>query len=183
MSTEHLVLGNITDFITGERLVETHDERARQQIARFLVETKGFSKRDIAVRRKILLSVDGQEAEARVDFVLQIEGRAFAVVIFGPGSLVSRERPALATARLLESYVVPVAVVTNGEDAEVLETNSGSVVAEGLTGIPDKTEAVSRMETFVPETLPEGRLEKERRILFAYDVLAEKECDEFTCSL
>ena len=182
MSTE-LVLGEIRDFITGEIIPETHDERERQKIARFLVKDKGFSKSDLRVRRTIDLNVDGVAATVRVDFVLQVEETAFAIIVFGPGSLVSRERPALAAARLLESYVIPFVVVTNGQDAEVLESETGSIVAEGLEGIPSKDQARLKMKNLTLAVLPEARLEKERRILFAFDVLAEKECDEYTCRL
>ncbi|MBW2175124.1 MAG: hypothetical protein JRF64_11100 [Deltaproteobacteria bacterium] len=105
------------------------------------------------------------------------------IVIFGPGSLVTRERPALAAARLVEGYEVPFTVVTNGQGAEVLETRSGEIIAEGLEKIPSKAEALQRLPTVSFETLSEERLAKERRILYAFEVLAEKECDEFTCSL
>ena len=183
MSTEHLVLGQTEDFITGEAIPDTYDERARQKIARLLVEDKGFSRSDVTVRRPLKLSIDGVAATVRVDFVLHVGQAAFAVIIFGPGSLVSRERPAVAAARLLEPYVVPYVVVTNGQDAEVLETKTGTIVAEGLEEIPSKDQACLQMKGITLERLSEIRLEKERRILFAFDVLAEKECDEYTCSL
>ena len=183
MSTHHLILGKTVDFITGETIVDTHDERARQKIARFLVEEKGYSKSDIEVRREIPLNVDGNRATAKVDFVIRLDGRAFAIIIFGPGSLVTRERSTLAAARLIESYAVPFAVVTNGKDAEVMETKSGHVIAQGLEAIPSKGEALERMRTLTFEMVPEKRLEKEERILYVFDVLAKRECDEFTCSL
>jgi hypothetical protein len=183
VSTHHLILGKTVDFITGETIVDTHDERARQKIARFLVEEKGYSKSDIEVRREIPLNVDGNRATAKVDFVIRLDGRAFAIIIFGPGSLVTRERSTLAAARLVESYAVPFAVVTNGKDAEVMETKSGHVIAEGLEAIPSKEEALERIRTLTFEKVPEKRLEKEKRILYVFDVLAERECDEFTCSL
>jgi len=183
MSTHHLILGETLDYITGQRIVDTHDERARQKIARFLVEEKGYSKDDIEVRREIPLDVDGNRATSKVDFVLRLDGKAFAIIIFGPGSLVSRERSTLAAARLVEDYEVPFAVVTNGEDAEVLETRSGRVIAEGLEAIPSKEEALERIGALAFEKVPEKRLEKEERILYVFDVLAERECDEFTCTL
>ncbi len=183
MSTAHLILGETVDYITGETIVDTHDERARQSIARFLVEEKGYAKDDIDVRRKIELTVDGEKGYSRVDFVIKVSGRPFAVVIFGPGSLVTRERSTLAAARLIEDQVVPLAVISNGKDAEVLDTRSGAVIAEELEGIPTKEQAVEKISRLICEKLPEDRLEKERRILFAFDVLAERECDEFTCSL
>ena len=183
MSTHHLILGETIDYITGQTIVDTDDERARQKVARFLVEEKGYSKEDIKVRREIPLNIDGNRATSKVDFVLRLDGKAFAIIIFGPGSLVSRERSTLAAARLVESYEVPFAVVTNGEAAEVLETRSGRVIAEGLEAIPSKEEALERIGALTLEKVPEKRLEKEERILYVFDVLAERECDEFTCTL
>lgn len=183
MMTHHLILGKTVDYITGQTIVDTHDERARQKIARFLVEEKGYSREDIEVRREIPLEVDGNKATSKVDFVLRLDGKAFAIIIFGPGSLVSRERSMLAAARLVESYEVPFAIVTNGEAAEVLETRSGRVIAEGLEAIPSKDEALGKIATLTFRKLSEKRLEKEQRILYVFDVLAERECDEFTCNL
>lgn len=183
MPTHHLILGKTVDFITGRTILDTHDERARQKIARFLVEEKGYSRDDIQVRREILLNVDGNKGAARVDFVIRVNGKAFAIIIFGPGSLVSRERSTVAAARLVENYEVPFAIVTNGKDAEVLETKSGHVIAEGLKAIPSKEEALERIQTLTFEKVPEKKLEKEKRILYTFDVLAQRECDEFTCDL
>jgi hypothetical protein len=147
------------------------------------VEDKGYLKGDIEVRREIPLTVDGEKGISRVDFVIRVADKAFAIIIFGPGSLVSRERPTVAAARLLESYEVPLAVVTNGRDAEVMETKSGKVIAEGFEAIPSKKEALASVHTLAFERVSEKRLEKEKRILYTFDVLAERECDEFTCSL
>jgi hypothetical protein len=183
MSTEHLILGELTDFITGRTLNDTHDERARQKISRFLVEKKGYSKDDIETRRPLPLTLDGDEGVVTIDFVILLEDRAFAVVVFGPGSIVTRERSTLSIARLTEDYIVPFAVVTNGEDAAVLDTKSGTVIAKGLQSIPTKSEALKMVKTLSFETIPKEQLEKEKRILFAFEVLAERECDEFTCSL
>jgi hypothetical protein len=183
MSTQHLILGELTDFITGRTLVDTHDERARQKIARFLVEQKGYSKEDIETRRVLPLTLDGDEGAVTVDFILKLDDKAFAVIMFAPGSVVTRERSTVAVARLVEQYAVPFAVVTNGVEAEVLETKSGAVVARGLDGIPSKLEATNIIGTVAFESMPKESLEKEKRILFAFEVLAERECDEFTCSL
>jgi hypothetical protein len=178
-----LVLGETTDFITGETLIDTIDERARQKIARFLVEEKGYAKDEIQVRERIALEIDGEMGTFRVDFVIILRGKALMVIIFGPGSLVTRQRSAIAAARLLREYEVPLTVVTNSESAEVLETSSGTVVGEGLDSIPSKADVLERLATLTFEAIPEERLAKERRILYAFEVLAQRECDEFTCSL
>jgi len=184
LSTEHLILGELTDFITGRTIADTHDERARQKIARFLVEQKGYLRADIETRRPLSLALDDQHGVVTVDFVIRADHKAFAIVVFGPGSVVTRERSTLAAARLIEKeYAVPFAVVTNGEDAAVLETKTGAVVARGLEAFPSKPEAKNLVGTLAFEPVPEERLEKEKRILFAFEVLAERECDEYTCSL
>jgi hypothetical protein len=183
MCAHELVLGKTVDFITGETLIDTIDERARQEIARFLVEEKGYLKNEIAVKQQISLDVDGNSGTFKVDFVVRLEGKVFMIIIFGPGSLVTRERPAVAAARLVEPYEVPYTAVTNGRDAEVLETKSGQVIAEGLGGIPSKEEALQKLTALTYETLSQERLSKEQRILYAFEVLAERECDEYTCSL
>ena len=55
MNGHHLVLGELIDTITGETVADTHDERYRQQMARLLVNTKGYSKIDIEPRKSLLV--------------------------------------------------------------------------------------------------------------------------------
>ena len=43
----HLVYGSLRDYLTGEELPDTDDERLRQQLARLLVEEKGFAKAEL----------------------------------------------------------------------------------------------------------------------------------------
>ena len=50
MSGHHLILGELKDYLTGETLPDTLDERYRQQLARLLVESKGFLKSDLTPR-------------------------------------------------------------------------------------------------------------------------------------
>jgi hypothetical protein len=182
MSDHHLSYGKIVDYITGHLVEDTDDERARQKIARFLTEEKGYLKADIHVQRKISLLVDGNQAETAVDFIIRMHGKSFAVVIFGPGSIVTRERSTLASARLVENYQVPYAIITNGKDAEIMETQSGKVIAKGLHAIWHKTDAQNIHKGHIYQTVSDERKEKEKRILYVYEVLAEKECNEFKCT-
>ena len=183
MAAHHLILGKLEDFITGETLADTFDERIRQKIARILVEDKGYAKEEIEVRRNIHLVVDGKMGISLVDFLLKIDNRAFGIIIFGPGSLVSRERSTIAAARLVEDYEVPVAIITNGEDAEIMETKSGRIIARGVDAIPSKEDARKIISNTEFNKISEERLDKERRILYVFDVLTQKECDDFTCSM
>ncbi len=183
MSGHHLILGTLTDLITGETLEETLDERYRQKIARLLIEDKGFRRAEIEPRRELLLQADERRAIIRVDFIVRIGTRALMVIRFGPGSLVSRERPTLAVSRLVEPYQVPLAVVTNGEDAEILDAESGQVVGRGLAAIPSRPELVAAAAEFRWTPIPPERARLEARIGFCYEIDDACPCDDTICRL
>jgi len=170
--SHHLIYGMCTDFVTGESVVDTDDERYRQKLARLLVEEKGYAKADLEMRVKIETLFAKQFVVSTIDFIVRLKGKRFMIIRYGPGSLVTRERPAIAAARVLDpSYRIPLAVVTNGEDAELLDTLTTKVIKQGLEAIRDKKEA-SRLFAdleFAP-FMEKDRRERELRILNAYDV-------------
>ena len=177
------ILGKTTDFITGREITDTDDERYRQKLARFLVEKKGYSREDIEVKRRLEMTIDGKKVLSMVDFVVKAGGKSFLVIRYGPGSLVTRERPALASARIIEEYQVPFTVVTNGEDAEVLDTATAEVIGTGIDSIPDKNFALEQQKKIKLHRLPQNRLDAEKRILSAYDWLEHSlECDDDWCA-
>lgn len=183
MSGHHLILGRLADFLTGEVLDDTLDERYRQKIARWLVERKGFDPHEIEPRRDLLLQADHRRAVIKIDFVVRLGGRAAMVIRFGPGSLVSRERPALAVSRLLEAYQIPIAVVTNGEDAEVLAAASGKILGRGLEAIPSRLELLDIMNTHPFDGIAPQRALMEARVAYCYEVDGACPCDETVCRL
>lgn len=176
------ILGTTTDFITGREIKDTDDERLRQKLAHFLVESKGYNKEDIRVKYSIEFIVDGKKMRSMIDFVIRPGEKSYLVIKYGPGSLVTRERPALSIARILEGYVIPLTVVTNGVDAELLETASGKVIATGIESIPDKKTLIEQFKDIPLEYLSTERLNAEQRILSAYDYLEHSlECDDDWC--
>lgn len=169
--SHHMIYGHLTDFVTGESLVDTDDERYRQKIAQFLVKEKGYDKNDLEMRLTIETLFAKQFVVSKIDIVVTIEGKRFMLLRYGPGSLVTRERSAVAAARVLDPFQqIPLAVVTNGEDAEVLDTHNRKVLRTGLSGIPDKKEAVDMIGSLDFSPLPDERREKELRILNAFDL-------------
>lgn len=176
------ILGKTIDFITGREITDTDDERYRQKLARFLVEERGYDKGDIEVKRRLELTLEGKTVLSMVDFVVSVGGKNFMVIRYGPGSIVTRERPSLASARLVGTYQVPVTVVTNGEDAEILDTDSGEVTGSGLESVPDKKSALEQLSRVTFRELSAERIEAEKRVLSAYDWLEHSlECDDDWC--
>ncbi len=170
--SHHFIYGTCTDYITGETIVDTDDERCRQELARLLVKEKGYAKSELEPRLCIETLYNKQFVSSTIDITVRVAGKRFMILRFAPGSIVTRERSAIAAARVLEpAYQIPLAVVTNCRDAEVLDTYTGEVLRQGLAGIPGKKEAEDlvkslRFDPFIDET----KKDRERRILNAYDV-------------
>jgi hypothetical protein len=183
MEGHHLILGELTDFLTGETLEDTLDERYRQKIARFLVEERGFRVAHIQPRRMLAVQAGALAGRVPVDLVVEAAGRAAMIVKFGPGSLTTRHRPALAIARLIAPAPVPVAVVTNGETADVLDGISGKVLGSGWDAIPDP-ETLARMSRSADAApLSPKRAEMEARIVYAYEIDGACPCDTTVCRI
>ena len=179
----HLVLGELIDFVTGEKIPDTHDERYRQQLARMLVAHKGYLKNQIQPRFELRIAAENKQAILKIDFVVNLSERICMIIKYGPGSLVTRHRPALAASRLVAPYQVPVAVVTNGKDADIIEGPTGNIISSGLESIPAKAELVQRVEKTDFDLISAKQAEMESRILYAFEVDGSCPCDDSICRL
>ena len=183
MSGHHLILGELEDFITGETVKDTLDERYRQKIARLLVNQRGYFKKDIEPRRKLFVKADDHKAMITLDFAIRLLDRIVMIIKFGPGSIVTRRRPVLAASRLLASYQIPIAVVTNGEDAEIMDGFSGNILSQGLETIPSRSKLVKTAAQNDFKIISNQRVEMESRIVYCYEVDGSCPCDEDICRL
>jgi len=106
----------------------------------------------------------------------------FIIIRYAPGSMVSRERPAIAAARVLvPEYRVPLSVVTNGHDAELIDNSDGRVLATGLASIPTRQTALGMISDLAfPPPLDERKQQRELRILNVFD--HEGCCEGNSCS-
>ncbi len=183
MTGHHLILGELDDIITGECVKDTHDERYRQKIARLLIDCKGYLKSDIEPRKSLLVHAGDNRAIIKIDFLITLSDRLCMIIKYGPGSLVTRQRPVLAASRVAAPYQIPVAVVTNGEDAEILDGSSAKVLSRGLNSIPSKTELHEMADRFDFNLIPAERAVMESRILYCYEVDDSCPCDEDICKI
>ena len=183
MQGHHLILGQTTDVITGETLDDTLDERHRQQIGRLLVERKGYAKTRITPRHELEISVGSKCARLLITYLVRIKGRIGMLIQYGPGSLVTRHRPAMAMARLVAEYQVPVVVVTNGEQADILNGADGRPMGTGIDQIPDRDQLAAMCQNDAWEPVGEQRRSMEARILMAYEVDDRCPCDDSTCTI
>jgi len=179
--SHHLIMGELVDFLSGKTILDTHDERYRQQIARHLVNSLGFDKSDIEAGREITIHATGRSAVVMVDFLVYRDQRAVMMVKYAPGSLVTRRLSALALSRLIFDYQIPFVVVTNGKDAELISGKTGKVAGEGMPAIPgpDHHFIKSLPDTF--ETVSAKMAGQAEKIAFACMVdgacMVEDNCD------
>jgi hypothetical protein len=182
MNGHHLILGQLTDWISGRTLDDTLDERHRQQVGRYLVQTKGYAKSNITSRHELNFEIDGRCARLLITYTVTLGQRTGMIVQYGPGSLVTRQRPALAISRLTAGYQVPVVVVTNGEQADILDGDSGRRIGMGLEAIPNRDQLAEICSRHTWISISELRAEKEARILMAFEVDGSCPCDDSVCT-
>lgn len=172
-------MGELTDYLSGSTLPDTHDERFRQGLARHLVERCGFDKAQINQRQSVTIHTGSRTAQVRVDFVIRFRDKTRMMVRYAPGSLVTRRLSNLALSRIIHDYQIPVVVTTNGRDAEIINGVTGEVTGQGLSAIPKKAD----LDTCAfPAISPELK-EKASRIAYACEVDGACPCDTDICVL
>jgi len=183
VNVHHLIMGKIVDRISGETLDDTHDERLRQSIAALLLERKGYAPGDIRPRQRLEVRAGRKRALLRIDFTVVLAEYAMMIIKYGPGSLVTRHRSALAAGRILYPHQIPVVVVTNGIEADILSGATGRITGRGLAEIPDKPSLQRLLDDGGFAEIPPDRAERESRILYAYEVDGACACDDDICRL
>ncbi len=161
----------VKDYLTGAEIPDIGAEANRQAVARYLVETKGYRATAIIRDAPLEIEVDGEPYRSRIDLLVMAgqPQQAFMAVKCAAGSLGSREREIVSAGRIHGEHQVPLAVVSDGRNAIILDTVSGLRIAEGMDAIPDAREAERQMAERVTVPYPPERLEREKRVFRTYD--------------
>ena len=159
----------LVDYLSGREIPFSNRDNIRQKLLKTLVEERGYRKEDISLDREIRFEIEGREVYSPVDISIGLGGKTLMVVKCASGSVVSRERQIIAAARLLEEYVIPFAVVTNGVNIELLDTISEKVIGDGMQFIPSRQELLENSGNLTLKSSKKKRLVYEQRILHTYD--------------
>jgi len=150
----------------------------REMVWNFLIHERGYFEKDIEVDRNFEIGVNEVMTGTSVDYLITLNGKRFIVIKCSPGALDSRERHLISFARVVDSYQVPYAVVTDGIKARILDAVSGKLVSEGLQSLPDRSRAIEILKSTEFRPYPPERMEREKRILLAFDAI---KCTEESC--
>jgi hypothetical protein len=160
---------SLIDFITGKEIPNTGAEANRQSLERFLIEEKGFLKKDIEVSVPFILNFEKESYRSRVDLIVSLRGKRLIAIKCAAGSLGSREREILAAARLVDTYQIPFAMVSDGKTAILLDTISGKKIGQGLGQIPTRQSLSASMDEITFPPFPSKRRAREQLIFRSYD--------------
>jgi len=146
-------------------------EAVREEMFRFLTERKGYLPDDIERDRLFKVSVPGCEDTISTDFIIKLGERRFMAIKCAAGSVDTRERHITAFARVVDGYQIPFCLVTDGENTRLIDTLTGKVFSEDISSVPAREEAIRQAEGMELRPYPSERLEREKRILLAFETV------------
>ena len=142
---------------------------------------KGFDKKDIESAITLEITAGVRKATLKIDFLVQFMGKIIMLIKFAPGSLVTRRLSTLALSRLIRPYQLPIVVISNGEDAEILDGNSGKIIATGIENLPDKESVKKEWPSFSFNEIQKNTFDQASRIAYAFEVDGACPCDSDVC--
>ncbi|MEW6738766.1 MAG: type I restriction enzyme HsdR N-terminal domain-containing protein [Nitrospirota bacterium] len=145
--------------------------QVQRRVIDFLISQKGYTNADIEANRDFRVDLPDASFNSRADIILKIDGKIFCVIRCVMSSLESWERHSIAFSRVVESYQIPYAIVTDSESARILDVVEGKLIAEGLDAMPSKEDAMKIVQQTAFSSYPQERAEKEKRILYAFDAI------------
>lgn len=142
-------------------------DRIRGKVIEALKKS-GYDEASMKQNESFVLATQEGELRIPIEILVYLNQKPALLVKCVRGHLSTRERAALALARLLTETPVPFAIVANETDAAVFDTITGKAVGQGYGGFPGPKEAEPRLRDSSDLPVPSEQRERERRILHTY---------------
>jgi 2-hydroxy-3-keto-5-methylthiopentenyl-1-phosphate phosphatase len=160
----------IREKIEQEEFIEMMQlQGVRRSIWEFLTQQKGFDLKEVEIDPQFKIVLSNCEASVSIDFIVNISSLSFMVIRCVQSAIESWERCVIAFSRAVKEYQIPYAVVTDGENARIYTMLTGSLVSDSINSLPTHQEAVEQMKDFKKIACPSTKLEKEKRIIYAFE--------------
>lgn len=162
----------VTDFVTGEEKPNVGAEENRQFVEKYLIGACGFSREEILVDFPLTLMIGDAAYNTEIDLVICVEDAPLMLIKCAAASLGSREREAVAGARVVHpAYQLPFAVVSDGKTALIYDALTGRQVGEGLGAIPNRDALVSWKGEHSLTPIPADRVQRQYLVFRTYDTM------------
>jgi hypothetical protein len=152
-----------------EEIEATQLTGIKQKILEFLIKERQFKPEEIETDPRFKLTLGDRETTVSIDFVVNLPSASFMVIQCSSGSLEAWERYVTAFSRVVKDYQIPYAAVTDGEKALIIDVFAGKRIGESLSDLFNRQESLSKMKDFKKVPCPANRLEKEKRIVYAFE--------------
>jgi hypothetical protein len=134
-----------------------------------LTKEKGFNPKEIENDPQIEIALSDCKVTVSIDFIINLSSTSFSVIKCTNSGLESWERYLTAFARAAKDYQIPYAMVTNGDEARIIDIIAGTKIGDSMQEFFTLEEALNVMKKFKKIPCPINRLEKEKRIIYAFE--------------
>ncbi len=145
--------------------------QVQKRILDILINEKGYSKDDIETNVVFKISLSDVSFDTTADIILKIENKRFCIIKCAMNSIESWERHSVAFCRVADQFLIPFAIVTDGENLRLIDSRDGKLIAEGISAIPSRKDAEELLSKIDFCFYPSYKAEKEKRILYAFDAI------------
>jgi len=160
----------IEELIKEEEQIETAQLGGiKQKVFEFLIKEKQFKTEDIETDPEFKITLSDSEITVHTDFLVNLSSASFILILCRPTAIESWERYIISFAKVIKDYQIPYAVVTDGEDAIIIDVLTGRLIGKSLKELFNREEALNKMKDFKKIPCPANRLEKEKRIVYAFE--------------
>ena len=168
------ILENREKLIQEKIMAEENVEKMRvsgvkQKVWDILIKERKYDPGDIEVDPEFRLLLSDCGTNVSIDFIVNISSTSFMVIKCAATAVESWERYAVSFARAIKDYQIPYAMITDGENARIMDVLTGSLVSESMGGFFNKQEALNIMKDFKKIPCPFNGLEREKRIIYAFE--------------
>ena len=160
----------IQERIKAEEQVEiTQLKGIKQKVWEILTKEKKFNPGEIEIDPEFRLRLSDCEATVSIDFIINFPSASFMVIKCASSAIESWERYVISFARVIKDYQIPYAVVTDGDNARIIDVLTVSLVSESIKNLLNRQEALDKMKDFKKIPCLVNSLEREKRIIYAFE--------------
>jgi hypothetical protein len=141
----------------------------KQKVWDFLTKKKGFDPSEIEMDPEFRVALSDCEFTTSIDYVINLASVSFIVIKCVSTAIESWERYVISVAKAVKDYQIPYAVVTDFDKAKIIDVLKGSLIGKSPEDLFNRHEAVEKMKEFKKIPCPANRIEKEKRIIYAFE--------------